>query len=127
MLINDSTVDTRELSHGKYNCSMAVYLDHVAGMSGEDDWTGNSDLGESTLRFGKWLVSYNDQGSIEAYKYDTEGLAMVEFERIDSFFSGEEEETDTLFHTCAIHPDRNHSTGDLACEILSQENYYGTE
>ena len=83
----DTTVDTKDLRWGKYNCSMAVYLDCLAGNGGEDDWTGDGDIGESTLRFGKWLVSYDDRGFIEAYKYDSEEEAVAEFQRIDAAFA----------------------------------------
>lgn len=91
----DTTIDTSWLSHGKYNCPMAVYLDCLAGDSGQDDWTGDSDLGESTLRFGKWLVSYDDQGFVEAYKYDTLAEAIAEFDRIAAVFASMDEDDES--------------------------------
>lgn len=88
----DTTIDTSDLRWGKFNCPMAVYLDALAGDGGEDDWTGDSDIGESTLRFGKWLVSYDNQGFVEAYKYESEAAAVAEFERIDAVFQAMGEE-----------------------------------
>jgi hypothetical protein len=75
--------DTTDLRHGKYNCGMAVYLDMLAGDGGEDECTGNSDMGGTLLRFGRWLVWYDEQGFVQAYKYATPGEAQAEFDRIN--------------------------------------------
>lgn len=87
----DTTVDTSDLRWGKFNCPMAVYLDACATAGMEDEWTGNSDIGESTLLFGKWLLSYDDQGFVEAYKYASRDAAVAEFDRIEAVFAAMEE------------------------------------
>lgn len=134
----ENIIDTRELSHGKYNCGMAVYLDMLAGVSGEDEWTGNSDLGESCLRFGRWLVSYDSQGFIEAYKYPSVEAAKVEFTRIDLAMNADEFSESEAFDEddwedgeeamkaegtweCQIHPGRTHEMGGDACRQFTLE------
>lgn len=78
----ENIIDTTYLSHGKYNCSMAVYLDLIVRDGGEDEWAGDGETGESTSRVGRWLISYDDQGFIEAYKYDSLAAAETEMARI---------------------------------------------
>lgn len=71
----DTTIDTRDLHWGKYDSGMAVYLDSLALESGEDDWAGDGDIGESVLRFGKWTLTYTSQGFVIADKWSDVAMA----------------------------------------------------
>lgn len=91
----DTTVDTIDLHWGKYDCGMAVYLDSLAMDSGEDDWAGNSDIGESVLRFGKWTLTYTSQGFVIADKWSDVETAERVMESAHSQYDDDETDSET--------------------------------
>jgi hypothetical protein len=92
-LYEDQKEDTSFLHWGKFNCPMAVFLD-IRGNDYADEWDGDGDFG-SLSRFGKWIVEYDTQGFVSAWKCDNEDEAketFVKFQENLSAFLGDDEE-----------------------------------
>lgn len=111
--------------------AMEVFVDMSnsnIGVTADDHYYDG--MGSGMYLIGKRTFQWDDQGFVHLERYTTSDVARAVF---DSFVSMCEEdvlEDDTEEPSateCVIHHGRHHLTGSYACEILSQENYYGTD
>lgn len=111
---------------GKYDSGFHAYL---VERCEADDWTGDPDWG-GVVKYGRRIDMWNSQGFHTLLTCETEEEAQKTLdEAINeySLYCGDEDEPEEDVIECEIHPGHAHKMASLACEMLSQENYYGTE
>lgn len=76
MILRDGT-DTREKAAGpgRYCDGMAVLLDQLAGMGGEDDFAGDFSMTGTATRFGRRVLQGDTDGFLWTETYPTVAAA----------------------------------------------------
>lgn len=81
----------------KYLSAMAEYLDHLAGMSGEDASSGDVECSTGWFAlFGRRILVHNSQGFVWTETFDTATEARAHYDLLDTEYGmwGNDEEED---------------------------------